>query len=60
MKIKKLAAPVGAAALMFSIAAGTVVPASAANNIKPFGTQETLIDGAHGDRLHGCRAFPEH
>jgi hypothetical protein len=40
--IKKLAAPVGAAAVMFSIAAGTVAPASAANNIKPFGTQETL------------------
>ncbi len=45
MRIKKLAAPVGAAAIMFSIAAGTVVPASAANNIKPFGTQETLRDG---------------
>lgn len=45
MMIKKLVAPVGAAAVMFSIAAGTAVPASAANNIKPFGTQETLIDG---------------
>ncbi len=44
MKIKKLAAPLGAAAVMVSIAAGAVVPASAANNIKRFGTQDTLKD----------------
>ncbi len=43
MKIKKIAAPVSAAAIMISVAAGTVVPASAASNIKPFGHGETLI-----------------
>ena len=48
MKIKKLAASVGAAAIMISVAAGTVVPASAASNIKPFGQQETLLDPVTG------------
>jgi len=48
VKINKLAAPVGAAAVMVSIAAGTVVPASAANNIKPFGTEEMLKDIGSG------------
>ena len=48
MKIKKLAAPVGAAAIMISVAAGTVGPASAASNIKPFGQGETLLDPATG------------
>lgn len=43
--IKKLAAPVGVAAVMVGLAAGPVAPASAVNNIKPYGTQETLIDG---------------
>ena len=46
MKIKTLAAPVGAAAIMIIVAAGTVVPASAASNIKPFGQGETLLDPA--------------
>ena len=48
MKIKKLAAPVGAAAFAIGIAAATVVPASAADNIKPFGQQERLNDWATG------------
>ena len=43
MRIKKLAAPVSAAAIMISVAAGTVAPASAASNIKPFGQGETLL-----------------
>jgi uncharacterized protein DUF1942 len=43
MKVKKLAAPVSAAAIMISVAAGTVTPASAASNIKPFGQPETLL-----------------
>lgn len=41
MKIK-LAAPVGIAALAFGLAGVTAGHASAANNIKPFGQQETL------------------
>ena len=48
MKIKTLAAPVGAAAIMIIVAAGTVVPASAASNIKPFGQSETLLDPITG------------
>jgi hypothetical protein len=43
MKIKTLAAPVSAAAIVIGVAAGTVVPASAASNIKPFGQTETLL-----------------
>lgn len=41
MKIK-LVAPVGIAALAFGLAGVTAGQASAANNIKPFGQQETL------------------
>jgi hypothetical protein len=44
VKIRKLVAPVGVAALAIGMGAATVVPASAANNIKPFGQQETLND----------------
>jgi hypothetical protein len=43
VKVKKLAAPMSAAAIMISVAAGTAVPASAASNIKPFGQPETLL-----------------
>jgi Domain of unknown function (DUF1942) len=43
VNIKKLGAPVSAAAILIGVAAGTVVPASAASNIKPFGQAETLI-----------------
>ncbi|GAC1396040.1 MAG: hypothetical protein NVSMB60_03790 [Mycobacterium sp.] len=53
MEVKKLAAPVGIAAVMISIAAGSVAPASAVNNIKPFGTQETINDIATGGPLIG-------
>lgn len=53
MRVRKLAAPVGVAAVMISIAAGTAVQASAANNIKPFGQQETLNDYATGGPMIG-------
>ena len=53
VKVRKLAAPVGIAAITISIAASTVIPASAANNIKPFGQQETLNDAATGGPLIG-------
>ena len=42
MKIRKIAGAVAATAIMFSI--GAPAPASAADNMKLFGTQETLID----------------
>jgi hypothetical protein len=48
VKIRKLAAPVSAAAIVISVAAGTAVPASAASNIKPFGQTETLLDPVTG------------
>jgi hypothetical protein len=48
MKINKFAASVGIAAVTIGIAAGTVSPASAASNIKPFGQPETLLDPATG------------
>jgi hypothetical protein len=44
MKIRKLVAPVGIAAVAVVMAAGTAVPASAANNIKPYGEPESLQD----------------
>src|SRR3954451_5213405 len=44
MKIRKLVAPVGIAAIAVVMAAGTAVPASAANDIKPFGVPESLND----------------
>jgi hypothetical protein len=53
VKIRKLGAPVGIAAVTISIAASTVIPASAANNIKPFGQQETLNDYATGGPMIG-------
>lgn len=42
MKIRKVMAPVGVAAAAIGMAVGTAIPAWAANNIKPFGQQETL------------------
>src|SRR3954453_15514740 len=48
MKFNKLATSVGIAAVAIGIAAGTVSPASAASNIKPFGQPETLLDPATG------------
>jgi len=44
MKIRKLVSRVGIAAVAVVTAAGTAVPASAANNIKPFGVPESLKD----------------
>ena len=44
MKIQKLVAPLGVTALAIGMAAATVAPASAINNIKPFGTPESLND----------------
>jgi hypothetical protein len=44
MKIRKLVASVGIAAVAVVVAAGTAVPASAANNIMPFGEPESLKD----------------
>jgi hypothetical protein len=48
MKIQKLVAPVGVAAIAIGMAAATVAPASAANDIKPFGQPESLNDQATG------------
>ena len=53
MKIRKLVAPVGVAAVAMGMAASTVIPASAANNIKPFGQQETLNDYGTGAPMIG-------
>ena len=53
MKIQKLVVPVGVAALAIGMGAATVVPASAANNIKPFGQQETLNDYVTGAPMIG-------
>ncbi len=53
MNIKKLVAPMGVAAVAIGIAAGTVPPASAATNIKPFGQQERLNDPATGAPMIG-------
>ena len=44
MKIQKLVAPLGVTALAIGMAAATVAPASAINNIKPFGPPESLND----------------
>ena len=53
MKINKLAGVVAATAIGVGVAAGTVAPASAANNIKPFGQQETLNDSVTGAPMIG-------
>ena len=53
VKIKKLVARVGIAAIALGMAGATAVPASAANNIKPFGTQETLNDYGTGAPMIG-------
>ncbi len=51
MKVRKLGAPVGIAAITIGIAASSMSPASAANNIKPFGQQETLKDATGGPMI---------
>jgi hypothetical protein len=48
MKVKQLAGAISVTAIAVGMAAGTVVPASAANNIKPFGQPESLNDVATG------------
>jgi hypothetical protein len=53
VKIRKLAGVIAATAITVGIAAGTAVPASAANNIKPFGQQETLNDCCTGAPMIG-------
>jgi hypothetical protein len=44
--VRKLAAPLSVAAVAIGMAAGTMPPASAVNNIKPFGQQERINDAA--------------
>jgi hypothetical protein len=44
MKIQRLVASVGVAAVAIGMAAATVAPASATSNIKPFGQPESLND----------------
>jgi hypothetical protein len=51
--IKKLAAPVAAAAIAIGIAVGTAGPASAVDNIKPFGQQERINDWGTGAPVIG-------
>ena len=53
MNIKKLAGAVAATAITFSVGAATVAPASAVDNIKPFGDQERLTDWATGAPMIG-------
>lgn len=48
MKIQKLVAPLGVTAVAIGMAAATAAPASAINNIKPFGQPESLNDQATG------------
>jgi hypothetical protein len=44
VKVTKLVAPIGVAAVAVGMAVGTAVPASAANNIKVYGQPESLND----------------
>jgi hypothetical protein len=44
VKIRDLMAPVGIAAVAVGLAASTAVPASAANDIKPYGVPESIKD----------------
>ena len=53
MNIKKLAGAVAATAITFSVGAVTVAPASAVDNIKPFGSQERLNDWGTGGPMIG-------
>jgi hypothetical protein len=53
VRIRKRAARVGVVAVTIGVAAITAFPASAANNIKPFGQQETLNDSATGAPMIG-------
>lgn len=53
MNIKKLAGAVAATAFTFSVGAATVAPASAVDNVKPFGSQERLNDWGTGAPMIG-------
>jgi hypothetical protein len=53
VEVRKFVAPAGVAAIMISIAAGSIAPASAANNIKPFGQRETINDVGTGNPVIG-------
>jgi hypothetical protein len=57
VKIQKLAASVGIAAVAIGIAVSTASPASAANNIKPYGIQETLNDCCTGAPMIGYTVY---
>jgi Domain of unknown function (DUF1942) len=51
--IKKVARPVGVAAIALGIAAATAIPASAADNIQKFGVREPLDDFFSGGQMIG-------
>ncbi len=53
VNIKKLAGAVAATAITFGVGATTVAPASAVDNIKPFGQQERLNDRGVGGPMIG-------
>jgi hypothetical protein len=53
VNIKKLAGAVAATAVTFSVGAATVAPASAVDNVKPFGSQERLNDWGTGAPMIG-------
>ena len=53
VNIKKLAGAVAATAIMFSVGAATVAPASAVDNVKPFGSQVRLNDRVTGGPMIG-------
>lgn len=57
MKIQKLVAPLGVAAVAIGMAAATAAPASAANNINPYGVQETLNDYGTGAPMIGYTVY---
>ncbi|MDT5329228.1 MAG: hypothetical protein QOF31_525 [Mycobacterium sp.] len=57
MKIQKLVAPLGVAAVAIGMAAATAASASAANNIKPYGVQETLNDYGTGAPMIGYTVY---
>ena len=53
VNIKKLAGAVAATAITFSVGATTAAPASAVDNVKPFGQQERLNVGVTGGPMIG-------
>jgi Domain of unknown function (DUF1942) len=53
VKVKKLVGAVAATAMTLGVGAVTVAPAWAANNIKPYGLQETLNDAVTGAPMIG-------